>query len=1150
MNQAEFNKLVKRYLRDLQDTYDRIPSGSSNELALRPILYGFVEELSLGIDPARAESVNENPESYGTKPDITIKDKTILGKPLFGLVEHKNLDPKKTLGSKDITSHRQQLEGHLKYIANKTQKLLLTDGIDFIILGTNCFQNEPVAFELVSIAKKPLPEKWETAEINAALLSRFKELLLKPGASMCSPEDVVCSLAGIASELSESIAEILDSSPSNSKQEEVKKALRSLQTSMELNSDARLESKTLFSDFASEVLVFGLFHAHFELESKEEGLGSIGIPNPERKQFLEEYWAKFEELPRKTGLRPFSAVWAALKASGLNQQINKILDLLAHADVGRHIVPPLDFHSLYQAFVKARGRETWEFGEFMTPVELVKWMARMTVSLTSSDLGLSLFANGNKIIDPACGTGTFIEEILNLSSEKKNDDSLILRGFEIQAVPHALATRRLWDLAKHKGVEANSGFFLCDTLSDRLADDERPKSKKDFSQIQQYLFDDFSEAWDSAHPPLVAVIGNPPATPKAQGQFAAERRRNRKIIERLAKEWQSAGKNTARAMKNEWALFLRWSVERLESSKGIMCLVVPESLLESVSFTASRKSMLEKFSRIIVLEVDEDLRRQSNSGNQLFTGVRQGRVVLVATKKSPSRKGNPRNTPIFYHTITDKDVTAKKQFLISQPYSKGANLLASFVEIPKGAERETRSFSFRPSRGIPDLYSVFWPLHSTSKDTSLNAIFEEAKGGLKLAPVPLSIAPDVDVLSERSNYISKGQAGNWKFTVDEIKEKWYKGQRKPPNDKKFTDNVRVEIGKASKKVISYSYRPFVRSYCLQQTPGLQSALRNAGGKSSGYRYKADIVDTMSKHGAYGIAVSGGTRELSDDLQQFATFCWNIPDNDLSARTNAFIHLEVKEDGSSNVCPALVKHAKAVVASGVNPQVGSDNELKTQWNELCGWAKKSPSRIFLFYSYAVLCSEALVERFAGAYHSTSNPNSRYRIPVASDPDAFARLATLGWILAKLEDWEDQSIWKASTQVTPKMSFVLPARQGKKDNPFIPQTAGPSCLKQAKLETYANGGIDYARIRLTSEGTDFLIEELPPEVASVNICGYNVVESWLREKTFPYLRRNLRVRDIEELVSLLWRLERRALLIEELDIWLEQVLKQGDSGLVLP
>ena len=1144
MNNEDFKKIVSVYLRELQSNYESVSSAKSNEETLRPRIYQFIAKLAKEIEPEKSEVIHEDYRD-NAKPDITIRDRSIAGKPFFGIIEHKNLNPNKKLDNIVIESNKRQLKKYSEYLSSPTQRLIVTDGIDFLFLKPDYFESKSTRYKCVSIARKPLPECWGKAQIDPNFLTLFKKLLQQPGTSKYEIAELIACLADLSKDLSKDIQILLDKTPRDSEQKKFKAAITSLQDSMVKNSHSQLESDKLFSDFTAEVLVFGLFHAHYELENKEKG--TLGIPQ-KRKPFLEKYWERFEELPKRTGLRPFSAVWKATKESGLDESISKVLDLLAHADVWRHLKHPPNFHSLYQTFVEAKGKDTWEYGEFITPVELVRWMARGCIYIADKELKVSLFSKANKIIDPACGTGIFIEEILKLLPKGNINDGPMLRGFEIQAVPHALATRRLWDYASHKSLHDKIGFFLCDTLSDKLAKDKKPEKPEGLTQVQQYLFEDYSDAWNSALPPLVAIIGNPPATTKAQGMFASERRKNRKRIEELSKDWVVKGANLTRAIKNEWALFLRWAVDRVEESKGIVCMVIPESFLELSSFMKARKFILDNFSRSIVLEVDKNCRIQGKADDQLFSKVLQGRSVLIAVKDLGSDKNNALNTPIMYYSIKDKTLDEKKHYLDSMGNKKNSDIFKSFKELKKGQYREHNNYSFRPTKPVPKLYNSFWHLSGNEKSLFVDRV----KGGIKLAPVSLNVASDPDILKDRSRYIAKGKPGNWQHSVGNILEEWFKKQKKPPSAVKFTDAVRLEIGKSAKSdPISYSYRPFVKLYCINQTQALQSAFRKAGGKSSGYRFKQDIYDLMHKHKALGFSVAGGTKEIAKDIQHFTTFCWYIPDNDLAKRSNGFIHLDKRENGESNICEKVIDHVQMVVNSNIDFNINIP--MKYSWDKICSSLNDDPSRIFLFYAYAVLCSRYLIEEYSGAYYSISNPDDRFRIPIALGKRHFAKLSLFGYMLARLENWEDKEIWNLSFESVLQANFDLPKRNTKDNNPFIKKGEGPYRIMKKALEHYTDKNTEFGRILLYPENSpnaEFWIDEIPAHCLKTEISGYNVLDSWLRERTYPYLRRNLKLSDFEELKSLLWRLDQRDRLIHKVDACMEDLLRKGENGLLRP
>ena len=72
----------------------------------------------------------------------------------------------------------------------------------------------------------------------------------------------------------------------------------------------------------------------------------------------------------------------------------------------------------------------------------------------------------------------------------------------------------------------------------------------------------------------------------------------------------------------------------------------------------------------------------------------------------------------------------------------------------------------------------------------------------------------------------------------------------------------------------------------------------------------------------------------------------------------------------------------------------------------------------------------------------------------------------------------------------------------------------------------------------------IKEITPEIMSLSIAGHNVVDKWLREKTYSYLRREFSQKDVSELLHLLNSIQTQSRFIEKVDERLSSVLNNKD------
>ncbi|RYF40693.1 MAG: hypothetical protein EOO38_21570, partial [Cytophagaceae bacterium] len=115
--------------------------------------------------------------------------------------------------------------------------------------------------------------------------------------------------------------------------------------------------------------------------------------------------------------------------------------LLAHIHLSTNQINIPDFHELYETFLSVYDPKTrFDYGAFYTPRSLAYYTTNLVKAIIADNLpNLDLETTTHKIIDPCCGTGTFIEAVLE--KFKLNSTSTII-GFEILPAPYALAHYR------------------------------------------------------------------------------------------------------------------------------------------------------------------------------------------------------------------------------------------------------------------------------------------------------------------------------------------------------------------------------------------------------------------------------------------------------------------------------------------------------------------------------------------------------------------------------------------------------------------------------------------------------------------------------------------------------------------------------------
>lgn len=1069
---SNFEKITRAYLEEFQDKYvmSQRSRSTSSELATRPRVHKYIEDLV-----AICKTQNSDPYVHHDtalvsrdRPDWTIADRLSLGIYFFG--DHKDINLR---GSYQPTpAEIDQIKRYLSF----GRPVFVFDGLEFTLYERD-FSNSKT-FQLVS---KPLVSnnRWSTMPLNSQVETLFKGLLGNPGFRKWSEEDLIKQLALYAQEIRFEFEQLLEApagSGLNAEENFLISELTKLQTLLKEGHDLGLADSSNCASFVSQVLSFGLFYAH------TNQLGSINQPDQRAKEILN-FWQSYLPSSQNTNLRPIYEIAKLLfsavsRPNVLSVWFREVSNFLAHADYMGTISTPLDFHTLFETFLIHFDPKTrFDKGAFYTPKELTDWMVAFVDEVSKAHFRDSFLKQAENIIDPCCGTGGFLEAIINYSQREKSKIHGKLIGLEILPAPYALANYRISQIltgSKFLGRDAPS-IYLTDSLSDNLVSLPRVKNNPFIQEVE--------DASRETRPPLRVIIGNPPST------YETPLNAKRENITLKLKDFKpplgarSGRQNIQKALSNEAWAFLRWSAEKIiESREGILALVLPGAFTSHISFEYARSWLLAEFDQIYVLELDEDGRR--NISTKSLFNVLQGRIVLIAVLESSKVDGKSVAAEVFHHDISDKNLEDKKKFLGAMPS------VSDFQEVKNGDS----VVAFTPTKAFDeDLWKLCWPLLSIGQT---QGIFDSKCSAIKLAPSSVMFHVDSAILRRRGSDLKRLQQGR-NVQISDYIERWYKGQRKPPRTNKFSPGVVSEVVKASStsSMRKYTYRPFVDGFVLYDE-GLFKELGDSPG--GGTRSRPEVRRAFEA-GAIGFSVAPAPEDIGSELHRFASFTWQLPDNDLAARGNGMVYASVRATPTDN--------------GGFNISENINSRLSGLF--------ANHKEDYIFYVYAILSSNSYQSAFYGKLFASSNPGDPIRIPILAHQGDRDAITSLGRELAGFENFEVEIKKPSISSFSVSSNFNL----GQED----------FNLKVVNYES------DNEVLNLLDEGSNRIsIRGVTEDIFTLQISGHNVLERWLQYRKFAYLNRGLAPSDLDELLDVLERISGQFDCIARIDRFLLKTL----------
>lgn len=1059
-----YTTVIRRYLTDLQSEYNSAIRGGQHtaELSFRPVLDALFHGLAYELNPTGSIDIVLEPRNQGRvgRPDWRIHDSVSLG--IYGYIEAKGL----TMMPFDTTPYQAQFDRYLTL----GHKLVITDGIDFVFCMAQ--GSQPTVVSLVDKTRLTTAA-WSRLPVNPQFEVFMRQLYANPSPQQCD-EGKLVELVALRTRLLaddiEKYASIPEEEALNDDERRTIALLTDLRELVYNHNDVALRTEKVFADFTAQVAMFCLLYAHRVIcQSADSPV--------EKERKIRAYIS--EDLNEDEALLPFRNLMVFLRDNAdngqfISQWVDECVKFLSFVQMTDYQLLNPDYHKLFELFLsKYDAQSRFDYGAYYTPKDLASYVVGLVNHIVQQKFGgASIYDDENTIIDPCCGTGSFLEQII---SHDPQDGCYNLCGFEIMPAPYMLANYRMAVIRRQMGERRHStSILLANTLSNCVFGE--PANEASIEGHEMLRASHLSSL------PLKLIIGNPPCSDSLRQNTTADFSIINSLMEdfRPPAEGRRSRQNTQKQINNPYMQFLRWSCKKLLDTQNhsVLAFVVPSSFLEAESYRYARKFLTQHFSAAYIVAVDADARTGVRNDSLFHT--LQGRAVIILTHKYGEPEGIDSFRYIDYSTLNMADK-------LDALHSSAEQTFISFSE----HQVSTDNYSFAPTKPFNEAaYCTYWPV---SGEAGQNAIFSNHCSGIKLAPTAVFTHVKAPMLKRRSKEIASGGVANARA--------WFAHQDRPPKDEKIVafqtaltgcGNAQSIDSMLNQNICKYSFRPFMLSNVLLWKELLQRYSRIGGG---GTRLRPEIIRAYSDANTIGFAMAHAPKDLNPTLSQFVSFCWYYPDNDMCTRGNSHIYMNQYPQGDT----AMQTNISGALLSRLIESLGTDVD--------------DASKKVVFYTYAILCSQVYLDEFEGALFTVNQSDKRARVPIVSDAPLFLQLAELGEKVAALEkdDYIPENVLHFDYE---SITSSIPARF------HLSNSAHPFDEENEQL--------------ILSDGHTEIRIFCPIALQHLNISGYDVIKNvWLKFYSYDFTHCELTRDDVASLLHLLNTLATHSNLVAEID-----------------
>ena len=864
-----------------------------------------------------------------------------------------------------------------------------------------------------------------------------------------------------------------------------------------------------FADMYAQTIAYGLFAARCECENPEKFTRrDAAYLIPKTNPFLRKF---------------FDHVAGPDLDARIEWVVEDLVELLRRADMaevlrdfGKRVRKEDPVVHFYETFLKAYDPTVREMrGVYYTPEPVVNYIVRAIDHTLKTEFNRpeGLADPSVYILDPACGTSTFLYEVVKHIYEqfrKKGQSGMWdgyvekyllprLFGFELLIAPYAVAHLKLALLLKNLGYTFKSderlNIFLTNTLEEAI--------KKSQTLFAKFISDEANSAAAIKEKlPIMVVLGNPPYSGHSANRsyYVRNVKKGQDYLKKVNGKWvmveadrdidieqptfigrliddykfvdgEPLGERNPKWLQDDYVKFIRFAQWRItKTGHGIVGYITNHGYLDNPTFRGMRQSLMETFDKIDIIDLHGRQKEVTPDGSrdENIFDITKGVAIGIFTKTD----GENVKRRVRHADIWGTRVAKQKTLLALSPKSRVLETIA-----PKSPK-----YDFVPhNTKLEAEYERFWEITDIMEVNSVGVV--TSRDSLVLG----YCQADLNRKMKRFCDLSVGD--------NDIVAEFSLRNKKDWN----ISDIRQQLAKTNwrKSIVECLYRPFdFRTLCYD---GLLIE-----------RSRKNVMRHMLEGGNLGLISARSNKTGASDHFFCSRLITEAKCGESTTQSYLFpLYLYPKEEngnngkggGNGNGYQMMIAEPKTKYGArrpNLNPEFVKEMSaaLKMEFVEDGkGDLKKTfgPEDIF-DYIYAIFHSPTYRTRYA-EFLKSDFP----RVPLPEDAKQFRKLASLGGELVALHLMESPKLERLITKYDVNGDHLVDRVR----------------YVDVRKRVYING--------------EQFFEGVPKDVWEFQIGGYQVCEKWLKDRK----GRKLTVDEISHYQRIVKALSETIRLMNEID-----------------